>query len=46
MMRNAAETEVPIMPPTFPKASNLSLIADDVAATTIDVIMTILIWTV
>ena len=45
MIRNAADTEVPIMPPTLPKASNLSLMADDVAATTIEVIITILIWT-
>lgn len=42
MIRNAAETEVPMMPPTLLNASNLELMADAVAATTIEVTMTIL----
>lgn len=42
MIRNAAETDVPIMPPILLKASNLSLIAEDVPATTIEVTITIL----
>lgn len=42
MIRNAADTEVPIMPPILLKAPNLSLIAEDVAATTIEVTITIL----
>lgn len=41
-MRKAAETDVPIMPPTLLKELNLSLIAKLVAATTTDVIITIL----
>jgi hypothetical protein len=42
MIRNDAETELPIIPPTFPKALNLSDTAAAVAATTIDVTMTML----
>lgn len=41
-MRKAAETEVPIIPPTLLNELNLSLIAEAVAATTIDVTITIL----
>jgi hypothetical protein len=36
IMRKADETEEPIMPPTSPKASNWSLIAAELAATTMD----------
>lgn len=41
-MRKAAETEVPIIPPILLNEPNLSLIAEAVAATTIDVTITIL----
>lgn len=41
-IRKAAETEVPMIPPMRPKLSNRSLIAAAVAATTMDVMMTIL----
>lgn len=41
-MRNVAETEVPMMPPTFEKLSNRLDTADAVAATTMDVMITIL----
>lgn len=40
-MRKAAETEVPMMFPTRLNESNLELIAAEVAATTIEVITTI-----
>ena len=43
MMRKIAETEVPIMPPILLKAPNLELMAEAVAATTIDVMITMLI---
>lgn len=43
MSRKADEIEAPIMFPVFVKASNLLDIAFAVAATTIDVIITILI---
>ena len=42
MMRKAAETELPMMPPMVLKAPNLEEIAEAVAATTTDVMMTIL----
>ena len=42
IMRNAAETELPIIPPILLKAPNLELMAEAVAATIIEVIMTIL----
>lgn len=42
MMRNAAETEDPMMPPTREKASNLLDTAAAVPATTNDVTITIL----
>lgn len=42
IMINAAETEVPIVPPTREKRSKSSEIAAAVAATAIEVIMTIL----
>ena len=42
MIKKLADTDVPIMPPTLLKEPNLWLIAEAVAATTIDVIMTIL----
>ena len=42
MMRKAAETDVPMMPPILLKAPNLELMAEAVAATTMDVMMTIL----
>ena len=41
-MRKAAETDVPMMPPTLLNAPNLELIAEAVAATITEVIMTIL----
>ena len=41
-MRKPAETEVPMMPPILLNAPNLELIAEAVAATTTDVMMTIL----
>ena len=41
-IKNAAEMEVPIIPPTVLKESNLSLIAEEVAATTMEVTTTIL----
>lgn len=40
--RNAAETDVPMIPPILLKESNLSLIAEAVAATIIEVMMTML----
>ena len=43
-IRKDAETDVPTMPPTRLKESNFELIADDVAATTTDVTMTIVEW--
>ena len=42
MIKKDAETELPMMPPTRLNASNLLLMADAVAATTKDVIMTML----
>lgn len=42
IMRKAAETEVPIMLPILLKALNLELMAEAVAATTIEVMTTIL----
>ena len=42
MMRKAAETDVPMMPPILLNAPNLELMAEAVAATTMDVMMTIL----
>lgn len=42
MIRKAAETEVPMMPRTLPKPSNLSLTAEAVAATVIEVTKAIL----
>jgi hypothetical protein len=45
-MRNTAETEDPMIPPTLLKLSNLSLTAAAVAATAIDVTITILESTV
>lgn len=42
MMRNAAETEVPMIPPTLLKEPNRSETAAAVAATTIEVMITIL----
>ena len=41
-IRKAELTELPMMPPTVPKASNLSDTVAAVAATTIDVMMTTL----
>ena len=41
-MRKPAETDVPMMPPILLNAPNLALIAEAVAATTTEVIMTIL----
>lgn len=41
-MRKVADTEVPTIPPTFEKLSNRFETADAVAATTMDVIITIL----
>ena len=41
-MRKPAETDVPIMPPILLNAPNLELIAEAVAATTTEVITTIL----
>ena len=41
-MRKLAETEVPMMPPILLNAPNLELIAEAVAATTTEVITTIL----
>lgn len=42
MIRNDAETDVPMIPPTLLKESNLSLIAEAVAATTRHVMITML----
>lgn len=42
MRRKPAETEVPMMPPTRLKAPNFELMADAVAATTMEVTSTIL----
>jgi len=42
MIRNPAETDVPIIPPILLNAPNLELIAEAVAATTMEVIMTML----
>lgn len=42
IIRKEAETDVPMIPPTLLKESNLSLIAEAVAATTIHVTITIL----
>ena len=42
MIRNPADTEVPMIPPVLLKVPNLSLMAEAVAATTIEVIITIL----
>ena len=42
-MRKPAETDVPMMPPILLNAPNLELIAEAVAATTTEVITTILI---
>ena len=42
MIRNAAETEVPMMPPTLLKEPKRSETAAAVAATTMDVMITIL----
>lgn len=43
MMRNEADTEVPIIPPTFEKEPKRSETAAAVAATTMDVMITILV---
>lgn len=43
-IRNAALTEVPMIPPTVLKLSKRSETAAAVAATTIDVMITILDW--
>lgn len=42
IIRKEAETDVPMIPPTLLKESNLSLIAEAVAATTIHVMITML----
>ncbi len=42
MIRNPAETDVPIIPPILLNAPNLELIAEAVAATAMEVIMTML----
>lgn len=42
MIRNAAETEVPMIPPILLKEPNLELIAEAVAATAIEVMTTML----
>ena len=42
MIRNPADTEVPMIPPVLLKVPNLSLMAEAVAATTIEVMITIL----
>lgn len=42
MIRKPAETDVPIIPPILLKAPNLELMAEAVAATTIEVTITIL----
>ena len=42
MMRKAAETELPIMPPIVLKAPNFEEMAEAVAATTMEVTTTIL----
>jgi phenylpyruvate tautomerase PptA (4-oxalocrotonate tautomerase family) len=42
MIRNDAETELPIMPPIVLKESNREEMAADVAAVTTDVMMTML----
>lgn len=41
-IRKAADTEVPMMPPTREKLSNLSETAEAVPATTMEVMMTML----
>ena len=41
-IRKAAETEVPMMLPTVPRCPNLELMAEAVAAITMEVMMTIL----
>lgn len=41
-IKNPADTDVPIMPPILLNEPNLELIAEAVAATTIDVTMTML----
>ena len=41
-MRKPAETDVPMIPPILLNAPNLALIAEAVAATTTEVMMTIL----
>ena len=41
-MRKPAETDVPMMPPTLLNAPNLELMVEAVAATTTEVIRTIL----
>lgn len=46
MMSTAAETDVPMMPPTRLKVPNFELMAAAVAATTIEVMITILPWSV
>ena len=43
IIKNVAETDVPMIPPTLEKASNLAETAAAVAATVIDVITTILL---
>ena len=43
MIRNPAETEVPIIPPILLKEPNFELIAEAVAATTMDVTTTMLV---
>ena len=42
MRRKAAETELPIIPPILLKRPNLELIAEAVAATMMEVMMTML----
>ena len=42
IIKNPAETDVPMMPPILLNVPNLELIADAVAATTIDVTTTML----
>ena len=42
MIRNAADTEVPMIPPTLLNEPNLELMAEAVAATTTEVITTML----
>ena len=43
-IKNEAETETPMIPPTRLKSSNFELMADDVAATTSEVIITTVEW--